>query len=248
MENISQSKDVIQNQDQDSNTANASVKHSDSNLSGSSSSVYTIATRATSDNSEKRRTSIVSLPVISNNPTMPSSVVSDLTRLKEHVRPIEVPSPEAHSDSDPCTALMRAAEGGHIDACKALLKGGADGCAALTQAAKDGKLDVLNILLKAGADGCTALFRAAEDGNISALQAFIKVGADKVRDSEGNTALMRAAKDERLDVLQVLIKAKADIHAHNSYGQTALMRAADYGKVGALKILIDAGANINACA
>jgi len=121
------------------------------------------------------------------------------------------------------TALMRAAEDGHLEAVKALIAAGADinakdtfGETALMKVAKDGHLEAVKVLIEqAGADVNavddgfkeTALMKAAENGHLEVMKVLIEAGADvNVKDYLKRTALMKASKDKNLEVMRVLIR------------------------------------------
>jgi ankyrin repeat protein len=117
------------------------------------------------------------------------------------------------------TALILAADGGHVGAITLLLGRGADvnkadnyGQPPLYAAALRGHVAAIKLLLGRGADidkadneGETPVYIASELGDAEAVHVLLKAGADaRVANKEGNTALHAAALNGRLDTVRVL--------------------------------------------
>ena len=96
------------------------------------------------------------------------------------------------------TALMLAAEQGHLDVVQALLDAGAD--------------------LNAGkGEWGTALMKAAQNGHLGVVRALIAAKADvNAADQQGTTALMAATRIGYKQIVQALVEGNADpsIKAH----------------------------------
>jgi len=131
-------------------------------------------------------------------------------------------------DNDGWTALIRAANNGHIDIVKALLDRGAQ------IEAKD------NV-------GKTALMWAASNGHTDTVQALLAEGAQiEAKDDDGRTALIRAAWNGYTGTVQALLDRGAQIEAKSNGGSTALMWAANNRHTDTVQALLDRGANIYA--
>src|SRR5215203_4017992 len=111
------------------------------------------------------------------------------------------------------TALIWAANGGHFEVVKLLVKRGADvnargggGGDALMAAAYQGKLDIVDFLLKSGAD-------------------------PKSKNARGETPLMATAYGSFPEITQRLLQAGVDINAADQQGKTALMYAAEVNAI-----------------
>lgn len=172
------------------------------------------------------------------------------------------------------TALMLAADGGHLDIVNALIKAGADinakdqyGWTALIWAGGASNPEIIEALLRAGADvnarsfgGETALMRAAERGSEENLRVLLKNGADvNAKDDNGWTALRDALGYTSAGTAEILLRAGADVNARSNDGKTALMQAVRdvnfSAEVGAsasmdnelktLGVLLAAGADVN---
>ena len=149
------------------------------------------------------------------------------------------------------TAIVAAAEEGHLAVVKALAEAGANVNPALVAAGRGKNKAVLDYLLsrdpkKESIAG--ALYVAAGEGNrIDFVRDLLDRGVDV--DAEwGGKPLMSAAYYGRLDILELLVKRGANVRATNDEGQTALHFAARSGSpspqiVGAL---LNSGAPINA--
>ena len=154
------------------------------------------------------------------------------------------------------TALIRAAQGGHVAVAQLLLQHGADvaaadiaGDTALMLAALGGHEAVAQLLLQHGADvaaadiaGDTALMFAAQGGHEAVAQLLLQHGAD-VADS---TALLLAALGGHEAVAQLLLQQGADVAAACNNGSTALMLAAQGGHEAVAKVLLQHSADVAA--
>ena len=124
------------------------------------------------------------------------------------------------------TPLLFAAQNGHFEVVRALLKEGADcnkmstvcHCGALALASQNGHLEIVGDLLEAGVD------------------------VDQ-KDFEGPTALMQASLCGRLDVVTLLLEKKADVNQADTDGSTALILAAQEGHLEIVNALLDKGAD-----
>jgi len=123
------------------------------------------------------------------------------------------------------TALLRAAQNGHLFVVKILLSRGAnlqvnsfdlrgEGGTALIQAARNGHDKVLQELLNAGAiiDDTEMMFHhsalmvAALNGHEKTVDLLLKAGANpSLKDTSGRTALLLAASNQHLSVLSKLL-------------------------------------------
>ena len=108
------------------------------------------------------------------------------------------------------TALMVAADEGHVDTVKLLLQHKASP-------------DLQNRL------GGTALMLACFKGHLEVVTELLKAGADvNTKSNDGYTALMQATfKSDKtaVQIINLLLNQKADINAQDINGYTALMRA-----------------------
>lgn len=149
------------------------------------------------------------------------------------------------SDTQGCTALLRAAGQGHVAVVRSLLARGADptlsartGATPLTAAVSAGRSDALEALLDAGVavdqplpGGATALMVACALGQDGAARSLLAHGARiDLRDEQENTALLAAAehaavvraREPVLSLLRNLLAAGAEIEARNAQGCGAL--------------------------
>lgn len=129
------------------------------------------------------------------------------------------------------TPLFCAAEKGHVDVCRFLLRAGAS-----VTACDDGD------------NGVTPLRRAAACGHVGVIKALVAEGADiNWASSTGNTALHDAAWNGRAAAVRALVAEGADIDAHDNHMWTSLHYAADNGRSAeALCELVAAGADVSA--
>lgn len=143
--------------------------------------------------------------------------------------------------------IVAAAQQGHADIIKSLLKAGAkvdkgdEGqLTALNWACANEHWDVAELLLQNGANPnsyksrnmyTTPLMVVAEKGNAKILKLLIEKGADITKtDSYGRTALIRAAQEGQLETVKVLVDNNADIFIKEKYLEvTALGMARHQG-------------------
>ncbi|KAJ3284877.1 hypothetical protein HK104_009745 [Borealophlyctis nickersoniae] len=157
-------------------------------------------------------------------------------------------------------ALVRAAEGGHLDVVCLLLEKGADvhaeGDEALRLAAEyghlevirlllekdNGHLDVVRLLLEKGADvqADKALDWPAMKGHVEVVRLLLEKGADV--HTHGEEALHLAAANGHLDVVRLLLQKGADVHARRD---EALRSAVKKGHVEVARLLLENGAEVD---
>ncbi|MEI8054813.1 MAG: ankyrin repeat domain-containing protein, partial [bacterium] len=161
-------------------------------------------------------------------------------------------------DSNGATALILAAQNGHLDTVKALLqnqnvdvnKHTKDGATALIFAAQNGYLDIVNTLLKnqkveidkPANNGATALILAASNNHPDIVEALLQnsrtVTINK-QNINGTTALMYAAQKGYLDIVNTLLKnQKVEIDKPANNGATALILAALNGHLDIVNALL----------
>jgi ankyrin repeat protein len=120
------------------------------------------------------------------------------------------------------TALMLAAERGHIELEKVLLEKGAD-------------VNAANL------NGETALMRAAENDRAAAVKILLAHHADgDAGDIVNCTPLMRAAYRGHVDVVKELLAYGANANARNAFGNTAATLAAHNGHSKVVSMLREA--------
>jgi ankyrin repeat protein len=111
------------------------------------------------------------------------------------------------------TALMLAADQGHVDTVKLLLQHGASP-------------DIQNKV------GGAALMLASFNGHLEVVTELLKAGADvNAKTKSGDTALMIASarqNETAVQIINLLLDQKADINAQDKEGYTSLMRAVDF--------------------
>jgi ankyrin repeat protein len=127
------------------------------------------------------------------------------------------------------------------------------GCTPLMLAANYGHTENLRLLIKAGGniklqpkDGYPALHRAAVEGHPNCISMLIEQGADiDAQDTKfGCTPLQRAVIKKKIDCVKLLIQCKANLSSQDQAGETALHDAASGGNIEAMKLLLAAGANV----
>jgi len=164
---------------------------------------------------------------------VPAAAVAGDTRAV--LRLIDLGLPLDATDEQGCSALLRAAGGGHLQLVQVLIERGA----------------ALHLPAHSGA---TALSAAVRMGHTAIIAHLLQAGADlEHRLPGGFTVLMLAAACGLAETCQQLIAAGADIHARNDQGWSALHCAAHYGfgargtrLVPLLNTLLAAGADHNA--
>lgn len=157
------------------------------------------------------------------------------------------------------TALIVAAQRGHVQIVEALLKNNAnanikspEGHTALTYAAENSHDGIVGALIRNGAKvnlnnkGWTPLMSAARFGRLRNAELLLENGADvKMTLNNGLTALMIAAENGHDRVVDALVKKGADIDTKMNMGWTALMFAAQNGHLSVVETLLSKGANAN---
>ena len=151
-----------------------------------------------------------------------------VSRLLEEVADVNY---EPKNMTESKSALMLAAESGHIDIVGILLDKGADPNAA-----------------NGCPDGWTALMYAACRGHENVVSKLIEHKARvDFRAEGGKNALLIAAEDGHADIVTALLKAGADASAKHSVSNlSALMLAVMGGHAKAVTALIDGGADADA--
>lgn len=104
-----------------------------------------------------------------------------------------------------------------------------EGCTALMRAAERGVPEIVQLLLKAGANprtkdksARTALMFAASSGNSDVAALLLPFGLVNARSRRGSTALMAAAAAGNPDVVQTLLHAGASVNDRDAMGVTSL--------------------------
>jgi ankyrin repeat protein len=162
------------------------------------------------------------------------------------------------------TALMFAAEAGHLAIVELLLargaginlKSGKAGITALIAASWSGKLEVVDTLLKhpgilvdqTKVNGVTALIVASMNGHAAIVERLLGAGADVNYSilGTGITALMAASSSGKLDVVNALLNSPGiAVDQTSAKGITALMFASGSGHAAVVERLLGAGANVN---
>ena len=125
------------------------------------------------------------------------------------------------------TALMIAADAGHVEVIKALVKGKAD------------------IDATSSKDGFTALHLAASQGDLETCRLLIDAGASLgLSSNDGTTPLMIAVKSS-YDVVELFLERGAPVNSQNQLGETALMMTTRNDYYELAQLLIDNGADLN---
>lgn len=171
-----------------------------------------------------------------------------------------------------CTLLQFAAEIGHLDMCRFLLRAGADlntppgpnspYSSALQAAASGGFFDIVKTLAISkdadvngrgpGGGGKNALEAAAEGGFLDVVMFLVEEAGAEVDfphvdgGTLGTTALRAAAGTGREDVVRYLVAKGAAINATSGYSQeTALNSAVEEGNDEIVEILVGCGADLD---
>jgi ankyrin repeat protein len=158
------------------------------------------------------------------------------------------------------TAIMYAAQNGHLEICKYLLEKGAkfdnksfDGRTALTHAIKAGQTEISALLIKNGANinstdvfGRSPLIYAAFAGDSVSCSLLLTNGADiSIKDDDGIDALLGATRNFREKTVQLLINKGANVNTLDWQGLTPLMVASGISNENILNALIAAHADVN---
>ena len=157
-------------------------------------------------------------------------------------------------------ALLKAAEAGHNEAVRFLLKlgGNVDHCneqrtTALMLASERRHEQVVQTLVSAGAnvnthnnEGWTALIIASQNGHTQVVEQLLKENADvNIQSKNGWTALMIASQNGHIQVVKQLLKEHADVNIQENEGWTALMIASRYGHTQVVEQLLKEDADVN---
>jgi len=157
------------------------------------------------------------------------------------------------------TALMFAAEKGHILMVKMLVLNGADpdltyieGTTPLLIAVLNSHFEVARFLLEKGADPDhrdnyqgSALLYAAALNNYEIADLLLFYGAsDTIGDKDGNRALMTAVYFGHLETSDVLLQNGLDPDGPDKQGNTPLMIAVQQGKLELTRLLLEKGADL----
>ncbi|KAJ5726789.1 hypothetical protein N7493_005816 [Penicillium malachiteum] len=169
------------------------------------------------------------------------------------------------------TALLSAADYGHLEIVQYLLNKGAEikktshqDWNALCLAAKNGRIGVVKFLVDhtalgrecisegTGHDGSTPLMLAVDNGKLDVTSYFIEKGADTTKtDLLGNTLLHLAARISNTDMLEVLFEniprgeQQTRLERPNNTGETPLEVATSYRNMHATTFFLAQGAQIN---
>ena len=161
-----------------------------------------------------------------------------------------------HSQDHDRTALMLAAQKGHLEMIEILLKHpsiGIDmrdayGATAIVLAVREGHIDIVERLLKANANielvdfqvGRSALRCAAERDNAKIVALLLRHNADpSVKDRQGGTAALRAVNRGAARVLEEMMNHDVDIECVDEDGQSLLHGAARNGYVTIARMLLN---------
>ncbi|XP_039277205.1 protein fem-1 homolog B [Nilaparvata lugens] len=151
------------------------------------------------------------------------------------------------------SALWCAADSGHLNVVKILVKGGANinhptlsNSTPLRAACFEGYLDVVKYLTEHGADltianiyNNTCLMIAAFKGNRDIVSYLLEKGVDPdEKDYCGETAMHFAAECGHINIVRELLQYNAEI-TKNKYGMTPLLTAADRTKENLVCFLVD---------
>ncbi|XP_069670726.1 uncharacterized protein [Periplaneta americana] len=126
----------------------------------------------------------------------------------------------------------------------------------LSWAAQKGHLETVRLLIKKGADvntndawKRTPLHFAISGSHVNVVQFLIESGADvnAYDDELDNSPIFTAAQQANVDVVRLLTDKGADVNPCNIYGEIPMFAAARRGHVGVVGLLMDQGAHVNAC-
>ena len=144
------------------------------------------------------------------------------------------------------SALIWAADGGHLSVVTALLDAGSlERDAALQTASFRGHTPIVALLLDRGADihfgDDLSLVSASERGYVATATLLLDRGADL--EAQDGGPLVHAAQFGRLEMVAFLLDRGADIHADDD---CALCVASTRGQLEVVRLLLDRGADIHA--
>lgn len=162
------------------------------------------------------------------------------------------------------TALMVAAQDGHINIVRFLLRNGADvnamskggGATPLIVACTMGHIEIVKMLIEKGANvnlqkegRRSALVQAAIGGHVEIVNILLEEGANvRVVGGRGFTALMAASFSGKKEIFRAFVERGAgeDVNLNRLHGQTALSLATMNGHTEIVNDLLALGADINA--
>ena len=157
-------------------------------------------------------------------------------------------------------ALLEAANIGHNEAVKFLLKLGGDvdycnekGNTALMIACKSGHEQIVLTLISAETNvniqnnkRWTALMLASQNGHTQVVEQLLKEHADvNIQDNEGWNALIVASQNGHTQVVEQLLKEHADVNIQDNEGWTALIVASQNGHTQVVEQLLKEHADVN---
>ncbi|GMF28922.1 unnamed protein product [Phytophthora lilii] len=148
------------------------------------------------------------------------------------------------------TALICAAERGHLEVVSVLIEHGAvidaaEGDTALILAAQEGFLSSAGVNV-ANAEGETPLLLAADNGYEKAVELLVDSEAEvNHRAANGNTALIQSAFLGHFEASRILVKGGAAVNLAHTDGFTPLMCAAQEGYTDIVRLLLENGANVD---
>ena len=186
---------------------------------------------------------------------MRAALAGDMEVLHRLLDQKQVPVDQTRPDGR--TALMFAAQGGHLDAMITLVEHGADiahvhaeGGTVLMQACRPGSLECARWLLDQGSDvnqakpdGTTAVTLAAQENHAELVGFLHTRGADLNRQTGafGATALLLACQSDAVEAVQMLLDlgaSTAPMHMNNGTS-SCLDMAATRGSVRLITVLLD---------
>ena len=187
---------------------------------------------------------------------MRAALAGDMEVLHRLLDQKQVPVDQTRPDGR--TALMFAAQGGHLDAMITLVEHGADiahvhaeGGTVLMQACRPGSLECARWLLDQGSDvnqakpdGTTAVTLAAQENHAELVGFLHTRGADLDRQTGtfGATALSIACKSDAVEAVQMLLDlgaSTAPMHMRDGTPSSCLDMAATRGSVRLITVLLD---------
>ncbi|KAM4068142.1 ankyrin repeats (3 copies) domain-containing protein [Hirsutella rhossiliensis] len=171
--------------------------------------------------------------------------------------------PWARYEADQHDRLLNAAQEGHVESVRRLVRLGVDpaerppnSMSALETACEGGKIEVVRFLLcdasvgtapafeRIKSMGETAIHKATMNGHGTVVRLLLQNGlSPDTRDFDNMTPLHRAAARGHEKVATVLLEYKANINAKGLHGATPLHQAEKQKRTGMIRFLLDRGAN-----
>jgi uncharacterized protein len=157
---------------------------------------------------------------------------------------------EAEAGRTECCDLLLAKDNSLVHVCDA------HGRTALMHAAQRGHLHIVQLLTQHGADinavdmqKQTALIIASSQKQVKVALHLLKAGADvNAVDCGGYTALLAAAQSDCIALVQLLLNHGADISAKNKEGEDAFFKSVQQGSVLMMNLLVQRGLSVHAAA